>query len=690
MAKDQDDFRVRPGRLGADKSERGARKALSFERRVMVAVAKAGGDPKRIGKASRGDGKAPRNGRYNAHGRGAKVMRSLPREPRWSFDGRSGQRLRMRRVIVKARYVKLKGPASRAAYAHLRYLQRDGVSREDERGQLYGRGLDVPDGPSFLDRSADDRHQFRFIVAPEDGVELGDLRRFTRDLMDQMERDLETRLDWVAVDHHNTGHPHTHIVVRGVTEDGKALNIAGDYIAHGIRYRASEILTRELGLQSELEVEQQLDLEVGQERFTRLDRALIGKIGEDSVIELRPEAQMDGPLDAQRYRLLRRLRKLEGLGLAREVETGRWTLSAGMDKTLKELGERGDIIKTMHRALTERGIQRSPEGYAIHRAADAGQVVTGRVIGKGLSADEMSDRVHVVVDGLDGRVHYAEMAGAQSEGVQIGAVVEVGRAVAKPREADKTIAEIARGSAGLYEPAIHLSIAQDMEKVPGDDPAEFVRAHIRRLEALRRAGIVERLNENAWGIPGDYLERAQAYDTRRNPQLGIRVLSAIDLEAQMVANGATWLDRELVAREPTPIRESGFGHDAQKALIRRQQWLIEQGLARQDGDSIAYRANLLSALARRELADKGQELAREQGGNFHMAENGERIIGRYKGAVDLVSGKYAMVETWSKEFTLVPWRPVIEKELGRTVSGIVIGDGIRWELGRSRGLSIGM
>ena len=88
-------------------------------------------------------------------------------------------------------------------------------------------------------------------MSPEDGVAIGDLKAFTRELVDQMERDLETRLDWVAVDHHNTGHPHTHILIRGVTDDSKTLNIAGDYIAHGMRYRASEILTRELGLQTE-------------------------------------------------------------------------------------------------------------------------------------------------------------------------------------------------------------------------------------------------------------------------------------------------------------------------------------------------------------------------------------------------------------------------------------------------------
>ena len=423
MATDDKDFRVKPGRPRADKSGRGARKALSFERRVMVAVAKAGGDPKRIGKGLGGGKKGARNGRYNAHGRGAKVMRSLPRDPGWKFDHASGQRLRMRRVIVKARYVKLKGPASRASYAHLRYLQRDGVSREDERGQLYGRGLDVPDGPSFLARSAEDRHQFRFIVAPKDGVELGELKRFTRDLMDQMERDLETRLDWVAVDHHNTGHPHTHIVIRGVTEDGKALNIAGDYIAHGIRYRASEILTRELGLQSELEVAQQLDREVGQERFTRLDRTLIEKIGEDGVIEMRPETPMDGPLDAQRYRLLKRLRKLEGLGLAREVETGRWTLSAGMDKTLRELGERGDIIKTMHRIMTRDGHEPDVSGFALHTEAPA-QPIIGRLAGRGLQ-DENLGTAYAVIEGIDGRTHHLKCSDLElTSDARPGAVVE--------------------------------------------------------------------------------------------------------------------------------------------------------------------------------------------------------------------------------------------------------------------------
>jgi type IV secretory pathway VirD2 relaxase len=96
-----------------------------------------------------------------------------------------------------------------------------------------------------VERGREDRHQFRFIVAPEDSAEMADLRGLTRDHMRQMELDLETRLDWIAVDHHNTGHPQAHIMVRGILDDGRILNIAGDYIAHGIRHRTSELVTRD-------------------------------------------------------------------------------------------------------------------------------------------------------------------------------------------------------------------------------------------------------------------------------------------------------------------------------------------------------------------------------------------------------------------------------------------------------------
>ncbi len=691
MPNDQDDlFEIRVGKPRAERSSRsGKRAALSFQRQVLNAVAKAGGNPKRIGKTP-AHGTRPKSGRFNARGRGAKIVRTFPRDNGWKFDAGTGTRMRMRRVVVKARFVKLKGPGSRAAYAHMRYLQRDGVDREGEPGRLYGRALDHPDGPAFLERSAGDKHQFRFIVAPEDGVVIGDLCRFTRELVDQMERDLDTGLDWIAVDHHNTSHPHTHIVMRGVTDDGKALYIAGDYISYGIRYRASEILTRELGLQSELEVQQQLDREVDQERFTRLDRELVLQAGETLEIDTRLNTGQDTFGDAQRYRLLRRLKKLERLGLATEKDTGQWTLSSRLEDTLRALGERGDIIKTMHREMTENGIDRGVDKFAIHHGADITRWFSGRVIGKGLALNEITDRVHVVVDGADGHVHYAEMPQANAEGVNIGDIVGLGKSSVETRETDRNIAAYARENGGAYEPIIDLSMAVDADRVPANGRQSYLNAHMRRLETLRRLGIVERIDESSWCIPRDLLERAKEYDTKHNRQLAVRVIAAADLDTLVEAHAATWLDRELITNEPRPLVDSGFGRELHTALVRRQEWLVEQGLAHKQDGTVSYPRNLTAILASRELKERGRQIAQERGGTFHTPEDGEYVSGRYRGAVQLVSGKYALLEQHSREFTMVPWRPDLEWQRGRTIGGIARGGEITWEVGRSRGVGISM
>ena len=157
----------------------------------------------------------------------------------------------------------------------------------------------------------------------------------------------------------------------------------------------------------------------------------------------------------------------------------------------------------------------------------------------------------------------------------------------------------------------------------------------------------------------------------------------------MTANAATWLDRELVAGAPVLLRDGGFGREARDALARRRQWLMAQGLAHETDTAFVYRKDMLPALARREVEDAGKKLAQERGMPFRMAESGERISGTYRQSVQLVSGRYALVEH-SREFTLVPWRPVIEKQLGRQVTALVRGDGISWEFGRKRGFGIGM
>lgn len=135
-----------------------------------------------------------------------------------------------------------------------------------------------------------------------------------------------TRLDWVAVDHHNTGHPHTHVIIRGVTDDGKILNIAGDYIAHGVRQRANELVTRELGHQSEIEIARKLASEVNAERMTRLDKMLLAEQRAEGVVDLRPGQGGSYPARENRHLLISRAKRLERYGLATELspDAGLW------------------------------------------------------------------------------------------------------------------------------------------------------------------------------------------------------------------------------------------------------------------------------------------------------------------------------------------------------------------------------
>ena len=339
-------------------------------------------------------------GRCSRIGRGQAVADRLKRQ---AAERSPSQR--QRRVVVKARIVRHRA-GSGAAGAHLRYIQRDGTTRDGERGQLYGPERDQEDGKAFVERGEGDRHSFRFIVAPEDGDRLSDLRGFTRDVMSQMETDLGTKLDWVAVDHYNTGHPHSHVVIRGKDDLGKDLIIAQDYITDGVRLRAQERATLELGPETDLELREKLRAEITAERFTRIDRAMIEE-ATDKVLDLRPEA---GQVRADFDRTLRlgRLQTLGRYGLATEAAPGRLDPlgTAGADDAGAGRARRhrqGDQPGADRRGAWSAGLDR----YVLHGEAMP-QPVIGRVIGKRLT-DELGDRVALIVDGVDGRTHHVAL-----------------------------------------------------------------------------------------------------------------------------------------------------------------------------------------------------------------------------------------------------------------------------------------
>lgn len=582
---------------------------------------------------------------------------------------------RARRVVIKARIVKIGARGLKAARLHLRYIQRDGVTREGTPGELYDATGDRTDGKEFVERAEGDRHHFRFIVAAEDGVEYEDLKPFTRRLMARMEEDLGTKLDWVAVDHFNTGQPHTHIVARGKDDQGQDLVIAREYISHGMRERAVEIVTLDLGPRTDLEIEQRLTIEVGQDRLTSIDRQLLREAVAHGVVELGADA---GDAYGRFRQMLRagRLQHLRRLGLAEELAPGRWKLSADAEPTLRRMGERDDIIKTMHRALKDAHIARAPADCVIFDTRGSAQLI-GRVLERGLH--DANERHYLIVDGVDGRSHWVDIGtGEAVDAVRRGSIVSVGPRQAEPRPADRTIAEIAARNDGRYSAVLHSAA----------DPAasdEFVAANVRRLEALRRAGIGERSLEGVWTVPANYLEAARSFEQKRAREapVNVEILSPASLEKLPTADAATWLDRQLVGEEKASVRDAGFGREVKNALAQRRQRLLAQGLADERQGETIYRADVLAVLRRRELLRVAAQTSGELQLPYAEFGGAARVEGKYVKRLDLVSGRFAVIAR-ARDFTLVPWRPVLDRSIGKTVSGIVRGATISWGFQRQR------
>ncbi len=570
-----DELRIRPGRVRA-----GGPRVEPFLNKALRAAQKAGGLRAETLKASR-------------FGRGRSATLAASR--------RLGDR--SRGAVIKARVVRrMSTPGALAA--HLRYLGRDGTTRDGEAGRLFDAQVDTADPRAFADRCDGDRHHFRFIVSPDDATELAHLKTFTRELMTQAERDLGTKLDWVAVDHWNTEHPHIHVLVRGRTDTGEDLVISRDYISRGLRARAAGLVTLELGPRTELEILRSLDAQIDADRWTKLDRALASQ-ARDGIVDLRPDPfAVPDPL---RETKIGRMRKLERLGLAEPAGSVRWRLDPDTESRLRALGERDDIIKRLHRSF---GDNRSSILVLDGERQPTG--VLGRLVARGLD-DELRGSAFAIVEGIDGKAH-------------------------------------------------HL-----------------------RLDSLEATGD---------GAVNSIVELRRFSDVKGQERVALAVRSDLSLERQMSADGATWLDRQLVARAPPPLADGGFGSDVREALGNRSEYLVKQGLGTRDSTGqFSPVQNLLDRLRDREIAATGQRLAAETGLTPHPHVPGELaaglpVSGTYRQRLTLASGRFAMIDD-GLGFQLVPWSPGLERHLGQAVSGVTMpGGGIDWTMGRKRDLGI--
>ena len=392
--------------------------------------------------------------------------------------------------------------------------------------------------------------------------------------------------------------------MRGRADNGKDLVIARDYISRGFRSRAEQLVELELGPRAEQEIASELQAEVKAERWTGLDRALQGLADDGAgVADLRPGSPE--PRDPElRKLLIGRAQTLEGLGLADRLAPAVWSLKPGAQETLRDLAERGDIIKTMHRAMSG-GPGRAQTDFAIEDTPTA--PVLGRLVERGLH-DELRGEAYAVIDAVDGSVHHLRF-----------------------NDLDAT----------------------------GDTP---------------EGGIVE--------------TRGWRSDNGGRQRMALVGRSDLNLETQIGASGATWLDRLQLAKTQAPLSMGGFGAEVREALDRRADHLVAEGLATRNGRRVTFARDLLKTLRERELDAAAARVETETGLLRRNSAEGDRISGTYRRRLDLASGRFAMVDS-GLGFELVPWKPQLERHLGQTVTGTMTpGGGIDWSLGRKRGLGI--
>jgi len=585
---------------------------------------------------------------------------------------------RQQRVTVKARVQP--SPRSGGAAAmqrHVAYIERHGVAKDGGPAVPISADeeLTKEQTAAFAERAAEDRHSFRFIVSPERGGDM-DLDGYTRDLMQQMEQDLGTKLDWMAVPHYDTDNPHVHILVRGVDDKGGDLVISRDYISNGMRERARELATRELGYRTDLDVYRAAAKEVGQERWTGLDAAM------QREQERRPSGLIEAgrvPSEpfakAQRELKLRRLAFLRDHGLATEYEGGRWAIHEGADKSLRAMGQERRVAAALKPHMDA---ERSVKGALQSKDTLGAAPVQGIVLDRGL-ADQLSGTEYVVVGGFDGKVHYTSLS-LHSERhmdsrARVGDTVTLRTHVPPAAtSADKNV--LRRLEDGVYNPAKHVEEVRQWkrERIPGGvTPERYVESHVRRMDALASRGHVERLPDGTYRVPADLPERLKG-----DPSLGRDKASFVRLDvdgrgpmrrqSQLLAR--VFLDDELQAGKLESLRASTTRTRSQAAFLEaleaRADKLVELRMAERTPRGIRLVAGFSEAMRAKELGEAAARLSGKYGQPVDL-DAARRFQGKVAAIEQLPSGPHAVVVS-GQSFAVVPAKDGLQRQLGKEVA----------------------
>jgi hypothetical protein len=592
-----------------------------------------------------------------------------------------------RRVVVKARYVVHGAGRAAPLQAHVSYLAReakteraqpqpaiekadagdlgksvDYLGREGRTAagefSFYDqRGVDL-DAHALTAGWVEDARHFRLIVSPEDGAALGDLKPFIREVMGNLEARLGTRLEWVAVDHHDTDNPHTHVLIRGRRSDGQDLFIPSKLISSSIREHAQEVVTRVLGPRLNVDLAREREREIRAIDVTSLDRELLA------------EARQGAQARFHRPDLIARLEQLERWDLAERTSTG-WRLADGLRDHLTAMKERDAVEREVAHI-------RRKDGQAL-LAADAKAPVLGELVHARLD-DEFGDRFLAVVETGVGELRYGRFVSADDLAILSdaprGAIVAFEPKVARARPSDEVVARIASRTGGLYSTDHHVGVEPRIDR-------GLVAANIRRLEAIRRAGLVERRSDGVFVVHADHLARAAQYEAQllTKAPVGARVVSYWSLGEQVEALGPTHLDHVLAGETERPRGDGVFAQRHTAALQRRRLFLIQQGWMNETDQRLAPAA--WHTMAVNERADLAKRLSVELKLEV-LSEPPARLRGVYARRVDLAQGRVAIIMQ-DRQAYVVPWRPALERFAGREVEGVMRGQTLSWSLVRGLG-----
>ncbi len=594
-------------------------------------------------------------------------------------SGHGARLAHMQRVVVKVHVSRHRpGKVHGSVLRHVSYVGRESASLDGKHGVFYDATQEGLNARQIVKDWEQDRHHFRLIVSAENADDLPELKQYIRRVMAGVQRDLETPLQWLAVDHYNTDNPHTHVLLRGRKQDQTDLVMPRKYVSYGLRFQAEKVATEMLGPRSADDIRREHDNQIKAERFTALDRMIersieVGEAGQTGRIDLHPDKRIGFAVD-DRKRVLGRLQFLQTMDLAKKGRGTWWILDPEFGSKLRDLGQRNDLIKTLYASLgTQAGFVERMNAREI-----SAQPIVGELVSKG-SVDEISDRKFVVVRDSAGKLYYGQVPGDENfRRAQSGAVVELGAQAQRQRTVFREIAAVAQGHNGVYTAADHATfISQQSLELTPDQAAARVRSAAAKLAFVaghNGSGVttVGDAAEGKFQINAPVFER---FASARRSQTDMRILSTHSLKQQAEARAFTWLDRQLL--QTGQAASAAWQGEFATALNRRRQWLVSQGLAdftSPDRGAIAFKTGAVAHLRSAEFRQVQAALTSEFKRPATRLPRETTVTGQYIGLRESHAGPVALIATpqrvyvtrWTRQFSMIRQGSSVTVQLDRS------------------------